>query len=404
MAYKPPRRVIRREITDNEAQNLELQMILAHIKASQRLTDQSHLNFIPLVKGNKATRVVEILQGKEPVEESLLLEDLDMVLCHYYPLGYELRRGKDGEDSPILALAKTIQAAFPHYRLNENIETKHIGNDHSINNTIIDILRTRDMDKNEAVLALEEGRMVLYYTQECWDAIKERRATPATGSGSITRLHYGLIVVLPLYAERAIRAAVERKIDSFYLPKEQIQLLWDAARVGNKKYEPLQHYGLFLCDRYKNLPLYQERMMKLLIELNLTKAKDFAGYKKMLEAEYEEKYGKEFVLQERSFEQVFLSRKDVEKNRNDKRHDSKIIRARCKLRLHRETLHGRDKGCWIDYCPVCNEFKIFDEQGNRIYPQDLQSNVDLITTDIKNISKKDYVDAASIIASVPVPA
>jgi hypothetical protein len=414
------KKVISKEVMER---NLELEGYYSDLRGLQEMAEDFPTISV-VIKGGEAVRAVEIVEFKDrirPSPYSYPVKDLDIIFFH--PRGL-------GEDRELMIeLAEEIQETFPEFKMAENIETWKILKGQDFGQALFESLGARDMSRNEAILTLEDKEMVLYYTEECWKALRERVAFP-TLHRSVRRYHYGELVSLALAVVRMIRAAVEDKVDYICLSQQEVDYLWQEAydQETGISYEPTLPYGItVLCRRYEILENdkeetkrykaeCQKRLMKMLIGMKLTRAKDFKSYRSRLEIQYKMKNREGFVIKERTFREVLEARQKKAAQQTQRQGERKERRKSCshcdeegKDLIVQEFLQGKDAGFYREYCPMCKTFHLYDLRAalagmdkkpalkelerlltpaRRAYPEDLPSNQAIIRGDFSQVPKE----------------
>jgi hypothetical protein len=396
MAYEAIRKHTDHIVTDAELRkHVELRRLYAQLSRLEEIRIESGFGRYEFgIKGSQAMEVMNVLHGVRPAEERLIKRDIDISVFHPKPLKDEMDLSKKGN---ILEFAEAIQAALPGYNLAENIETRKFSSGDSFQNTIRTFLNTRDMSRTEFLLSLENGRMVVDYTEEGLRDLLSGTVMFGTGSPSISRLNYGLIVPLPLSLVRGFRSFIENNAQRMFLTEEQIRILKESARdpLTGKTYGPISAaYAIPLFgERYEGIPLYQKRLMTILNTLGLTDENNFNEYRSTLETEFIEKTGTGYELNERTIAEVFTARSRSETLLCKKREQRNQMRKECQHEWHTEMLTGVDEGYMWKYCSKCNKFHLynFTNLKRAVSENDMQKNLDSRITRPENLPSNDIL-------------
>ena len=389
MVFIPRREKIYRETLPCEGMGKEIFGLLKQINDT---FEEEGLPFNIMVKGGTSRGFVGE-RARLPAKKCAIATDLDLVLIHTFTLEKELK-GKN-----IFRAAEIMQKALNGTLSNEDIETIRYkpGEVSGIPNTVRGVLLSRDMTVNETVITFKNGRLVLYYTDECLRDIRCGNGLLSTNNSTVVRPHVGRLTILPYGAARLIRFAVEGKANFIYLPERDIEILWNEAHGK----EPLGVYGLMLCHRYQDFSELQEKLMRILVSTGLTKEKSFIGYREKLKKEFFIKNGYEFQLRQRTFEEILHSRKNRMETQKIGRTFRKDDRDNC---CHPETTedrieNGPDMGYSVLHCKDCGFLRIKNKAGRELGMEALPSNRNLMDANIKALPDMGFFNIGKILGS-----
>jgi len=236
---------------------------------------------------------------------------------------------------------------------------------------LTNFLSSRDITINEIIaVPTTTGDWKLCFTDLCYrDTLNGAGIIAPNGKGTL-RWDYGRLVPTPNGIVRLVRFLTEKKVNSIYLPQWHIERNnQEAERMGKEK---LGAYGLILCQRYLNTPIFQQKLMRILNILDLTDILNFQDYIREQETFFQlwhENSRFQFNNQ-RTFEEVQKHLNDKSKREKTDLEQKRTQQKHC-LHQNIETIECNycGKHCTIKVCKDCKLVNVF--MGKSIKPAKL---------------------------------
>lgn len=371
-----------------------------------------YADFNIVAKGDIVINLWKLLNGIPitDAEREAIGKECDFIVFHPDPIKRaDLENEERAGRLPVIQIGNSIQNVFPKIRMAERIETVRFEQDQSLMSAILSAICERSMTRHEIVAIIRNGRLVLYHTDQFAEAMRRKLALGCTGSSN-TRLNFGEIVPLPGIVKQMLDLAVRGEVNEIYLPSEHVQLIWESALFINAKgrleqLEPLGISGIQLCERYDGNKVHQQKLMRLLHALGLTRAKDFNVFRGNCEYAYSKKTGLAFEIKQRSFREVLLSHINARSQQLANRTVRSKNRDCCQHDWHTKKLVFKEETSFTRYCPVCKKFKIRAADGKILKIEELPVNRALINSDealLREANPEAFRNVKAILNEIPM--
>lgn len=336
--------------------------------------------------------------------------DVDMVVLY----SGELEEALSPTGGNLENALEQIQTSFGLTRVSKNVCFEQMPTEEGeaaragLDRAISEVIRKSDFNINGNLLLLEEGQLVLYYSDSCLRGLRSGKLVFGINSPTIARLHHERYVPLPLMAERATRYCAKGEVGWVYFPQKDIDLLWRESEGR----EPLGTYGLLLCAwcedpalRGPEREILKTRAMRFLTVSGLTETETFAEFKSTLEREFRERNnGADFQLNEhRSLQDIIKAQLEREAERKRKKENRKQYRDHSDHgNIKSQILTGRNAGYTMKRCDECGWMRFYDPQGKRLDLSQLPYNQDLLYFRTNQMPQSSFLDVEGMMEVLSV--
>ncbi len=222
-------------------------------------------------------------QGKSvDLREAKQLKDIDLKIGHYgtLPKSEEkiVQKASEIVESILGDLLRENNLVLDFDSMNFSTEEEVISK-----KTIVALLSNMDITVNELILATKNRVWYLYYTQRCWSHTLKGLGVLGYKEGSVRREKNGIIVPNSNGLYRLLKAFAEGKVRKIVIPKYQMDLYLQHMEKLQKsrkvsKGANLGRYSLILIEKFQKNTVAQQRLMRALRALNLTKQTKFGRW------------------------------------------------------------------------------------------------------------------------------
>ncbi len=258
--------------------------------------------------------------------------------------------------------------------------------------TIRQILMSRDLTINQVVLILEDGAWYICYTDLCQEHTISGVGMLNPMGRRVTRLQSGKIVPTNRGLVRLLKFFSKGIVDWIYVPTNHLVTHFAEMKrlqeIGKESPGTLGKHGLVVACEHKSADLWtKSRLMSALYGMRFTNLRDFnqwAAEQKKLNGNSEDG---EFIYKkirpvEEALAEIFAKNRERQENQTERRRE----RDNCRHEFKTITCHGCNVGCKVKRCTECTRYivvkpedgilpcnKIF-KNGNHLFkPWDLRT-------------------------------
>lgn len=331
------------------------------------------------IKGGFAKIILgEILKSEGKIKENLAFgyegkTDLDLLFA-----------APDFKKEKINEIAKKVNNLKEKFlKLGVNLDEKDVEimkGDLKDINFIKTFLESRDLTINELIFIPRIE--TLFFTDKCLrDTINAVGILAANKPGTIWR-DCGRLMASPYGMVRLIKFLTEKKVNFIYLPNWWV--LSNKREAEKMKRGIFGAYGLFLIEKYKKNEVLKFRFMKILRDLSITKLKKIETFEEEQKLLFEVSRKKEFIPEEKSFQEIHETKLKDEEERKKKEIELKKRQEFCshgmKAKFICDHCHWN---CAIIKCRKCGFVEIIPKGKKIPWPIDeLFCNENFIEADV----------------------
>ncbi len=221
-----------------------------------------------------------------------------------------------------------------------------------------------DLTINEVLAIPDTSGYTIVYTDKCKrDTIRNVGILSGGGVGTY-RIDCGRMIGSNAGITRLFKFLVEEKVEQIYLPHWWLELnALEAKRLGQ---ETLGGFALVLLEKYRNDKKLQQKIMKMLVGLNVTDIVDYNRYLEEQKLLFEHRNNKKFVFEsQRSFRQIQEAKAEKDRTRVQSRNDRDKARKECKHEMTEFECTSCKEKCRITRCTKCTQFRVYLNGNSR---------------------------------------
>lgn len=287
----------------------------------------------------------KIKNQRERMQSERRVNDMDIIVLHRETL---LKSAELLKQIVNRIRSKLLSSGI--YLDPEDIEPIKING--GMDKTINRIVYSRDMTINQVVMKYENENWILYYTPQCYRHLKSAIGMlGAEGKGTL-RLDVGRKVPTPYGLFRMLKFWVEGKILSLRFPAWMLEVYKEELK-RTKGIFPMGAYGAMIAEKYSSDPEKQRNLLIALKTLGLTNLENFDQFSKQQHELFQEKTGKVFKFQTRSFEDILENIMDKRQKKVENIIERKNEREGCAHEFDKFVCGGCKMHCNFQKCKNC---------------------------------------------------